>query len=98
MERLGLGYEALAAINPRLLYVGMFGFSQRGRLAKNAAFDDLIQAASALPHALAQTTGAVPRYLPFNVGDRMVGLYAFGVISAALYGRTQTGRGQRIDI
>ena len=98
MERLGLGYEALAAINPRLLYVGMFGFSQRGRLAKNAAFDDLIQAASALPHALAHTTGAVPRYLPFNVGDRMVGLYAFGVISAALYGRTQTGRGQRIDI
>lgn len=98
MQRLGLGYEALAEVNPRLLYVGMFGFSQRGRHAASAAFDDLIQAASALPDALARTTGDVPRYVPFNVGDRMVGLYAFGVIAAALYGRTQTGRGQRVDV
>ncbi len=98
MERLGLGYEVLAAANPRLLYVGMFGFSQRGRYAPSAAFDDLIQAASGLPAALAQTSDAEPRYLPFNVADRMVGVYAFGIISAALYGRAQTQRGQRIDI
>ncbi len=98
MERLGLGYDVLSEDNPRLLYVGMFGFSQRGRMAPSAAFDDLIQAASGLPAALALSSGAEPRYLPFNVADRMVGVYAFGVISAALYGRTQTGRGQRIDI
>lgn len=98
MERLGLGYDVLAAVNPQLLYVGMFGFSQRGRLAPNAAFDDLIQAACGLPAAFAQTSGAEPRYLPFNVADRMVGVYAFGIISAALFGRTRTQRGQRIDI
>ena len=98
MERLGLGYEVLAAENPRLLYVGMFGFSQRGRLAPNAAFDDLIQAASGMAAAIAKSSGAEPRYLPCNVADRMVGVYAFGIISAALYGRTHTGRGQRIDI
>ncbi len=98
MQRLGLAYEDLAAINPRLLYVGMFGFSQRGRRAASAAFDDLIQAASALPHAMALHTGESPRYVPFNVADRMVGLYAFGVISAALVGRQRSGRGQRIDI
>jgi crotonobetainyl-CoA:carnitine CoA-transferase CaiB-like acyl-CoA transferase len=98
MERLGLGWEALAAVNPQLLYVGMFGFSQRGPMAASAAFDDLIQAASALPDALAMSAGGIPRYVPFNIADRMVGLYAFGVISAALHGRSRTGIGQRIDI
>lgn len=98
MQRLGLGYETLAALNPRLLYVGMFGFSQRGRYAASAAFDDLIQAACALPQAMALGTGDIPRYLPITIADRSVGLYAFGVISAALYGRERTGRGQRIDV
>ena len=98
MERLGLGYEALAAINPRLIYAGMFGFSQRGRYAASAAFDDLIQAACALPQAMALSSGDIPRYLPITIADRSVGLYAFGVISAALYGRERSGRGQRVDV
>lgn len=98
MARLGLGYDALAAINPRLLYVGMFGFSQRGRYAASAAFDDLIQAACALPQAMAMGSGDIPRYMPITIADRSVGLYAFGVISAALYGRERTGKGQRIDV
>ena len=98
MQRLGLGYETLAAINPRLIYVGMFGFSQRGRYAASAAFDDLIQAACALPQAMAMGSGDIPRYLPITIADRSVGLYAFGVISAALYGRERTGRGQRVDV
>jgi crotonobetainyl-CoA:carnitine CoA-transferase CaiB-like acyl-CoA transferase len=98
MQRLGLDYETLAAINPRLLYVGMFGFSQRGRYAASAAFDDLIQAACALPQAVAVGSGGIPRYLPITIADRSVGLYAFGVISAALYGRERTGRGQRVDV
>jgi crotonobetainyl-CoA:carnitine CoA-transferase CaiB-like acyl-CoA transferase len=98
MERLGLGYEALAAVNPRLIYAGMFGFSQRGRYAASAAFDDLIQAACALPQAMALSSGDIPRYLPITIADRSVGLYAFGVISAALYGRERSGRGQRVDV
>lgn len=98
MQRLGLGYEALAAVNPRLIYAGMFGFSQRGRYAPKPAFDDLIQAASALPLAVANTTGGIPRYVPFNVADRSVGLYAFGIIASALYARERTGLGQRVDV
>ncbi len=98
MQRLGLDYDTLAALNPRLIYAGMFGFSQRGRYAASAAFDDLIQAACALPQAMGISSGDIPRYLPITIADRSVGLYAFGVIGAALYGRTQTGRGQRIDI
>jgi crotonobetainyl-CoA:carnitine CoA-transferase CaiB-like acyl-CoA transferase len=98
MQRLGLGYEDLAAVNPKLIYVGMFGFSQRGRYAPQAAFDDLIQAASGLPLAVAEGTDGTPRYVPITIADRSVGLYAFGVISAALYARSQTGRGQRVDV
>lgn len=98
MARLGLDYDTLAAINPRLIYAGMFGFSQRGRHAASAAFDDLIQAACALPQAVALSGGGIPRYLPITIADRSVGLYAFGVIAAALYGRERSGRGQRVDI
>ncbi len=98
MQRLRLAYEDLAAVNPRLIYVGMFGFSQRGRYAPQAAFDDLIQAACALPQAVALGSGDIPRYLPITIADRSVGLYAFGVICAALYARERTGRGQRVDV
>ena len=98
MRRLGLDFETLAALYPRLIYVGMFGFSERGRYAGNAAFDDLIQAACALPQAVALGSGDVPRYVPFTLADRMVGQHAFGVICAALYAREQTGLGQRVDV
>jgi crotonobetainyl-CoA:carnitine CoA-transferase CaiB-like acyl-CoA transferase len=98
MQRLGLGYEQLAAANQKLIYAGMFGFSQRGRYAPQAAFDDLIQAACGLPLVVAEGSGGIPRYVPLTIADRSVGLYAFGVICAALYAREQTGRGQRVDI
>lgn len=98
MQRLGLDYETLAKLNPRLLYVGMFGFSQRGRYAPKAAFDDLIQAATGLPLAVSMGSGDIPRYLPITIADRSVGLYAFGVISAALYAQARTGKGQRVDV
>lgn len=98
MERLGLGYEVLAKVNPKLIYAGMFGFSQRGRYAAQAAFDDLIQAASGLPMAVAEGSNSIPRYVPITIADRSVGLYAFGVICAALYAQKQTGRGQRVDV
>lgn len=98
MQRLGLGYEELAELNPRLVYVGMFGFSQRGRYAPDPAFDDLIQAACALPMAMAAGSGDIPRYMPLTIADRSVGLYAFGVISAALFAQARTGKGQRVDV
>jgi crotonobetainyl-CoA:carnitine CoA-transferase CaiB-like acyl-CoA transferase len=98
MQRLGVGYEDVRAINPRLIYAGMLGFSQRGRYAPEPAFDDLIQAATGLPGAVADATQGIPRYVPITIADRSVGLYAFGVIAAALYARERTGEGQRVDI
>lgn len=98
MARLGLTYEALQECNPRLIYVGMFGFSQRGRYAPSPAFDDLIQAATAMPTALGASLDDVPQFIPLNLVDRSVGLYAFGVIASALFARERTGIGQRIDV
>lgn len=98
MERLGLSYKAVSEVNPKIIYVGALGFSQRGRYAANAAFDDLIQAAVALPTLVAEAGGGSPRYLPITIADRSVGLYLFGIISTALYSRCQSGRGQRVDV
>lgn len=98
MVRLGLGWDRLRALNPRLIYVGTFGYSQRGCYAAEPAFDDLIQAATGFAHAMSLATGGPPAYAPVTVADRAVGYYAFGAISAALYGRERTGTGQRVDV
>ena len=99
MARLGLTYEALKAVNPRLIYVGMFGFSQHGRYAASPAFDDLIQAATGATAAMAAASpDGSGGFVPLNVMDRSVGLYAFGVIASALYAREKTGQGQRVDV
>lgn len=98
IERLRLTYEDLVQINPRLVYVSLVGFSQRGRYARSPAFDDLIQAAAALPWVVAANSDGKPRYVPVNIADRTVGYYAFGVVLAALYSRDRTGKGQRVDV
>ncbi|ANY83804.1 acetyl-CoA acetyltransferase (plasmid) [Microvirga ossetica] len=98
MQRLGLDYEAVRLVNPRIVYVGTFGFSQRGRYADSRAFDDSIQAAVAIPEASVRAGSDVPRYAPLNLSDRATGLYAFGVICAALLARERTGCGQAVDV
>lgn len=98
MERLQLTYEAFSEVNPKIIYVGTFGFSQRGRYAAARAFDDLIQAAVAIPEASMRAGSESPRYAPLNMADRATGLYAFGVICAALLSRERSGRGQAVDV
>ena len=98
MARLKLGYEDLRAVNPRLLYVGAFGYSQRGPYAAKAAYDDLIQGAVGLPWLFREAGGAAPRYLPAIVADRATGLQVANVVCAGLYWREKSGRGQRIDV
>jgi crotonobetainyl-CoA:carnitine CoA-transferase CaiB-like acyl-CoA transferase len=98
MARLQLGYDVVSAINPRLVYAGVFGFGQDGPYAAKPAYDDLIQGATALPALMAQTADGVPRYVPNALVDRIVGLTAVGAICASLVDRNRTGRGQRVDI
>jgi crotonobetainyl-CoA:carnitine CoA-transferase CaiB-like acyl-CoA transferase len=98
MARLGVGYARLNEVNPRLIYASMVGFSQKGPYGPKAAYDDMMQAATGLAAVMGQQAESEPRYLPLTIADRSVGLYAFGVIAAALYARTQTGKGQCVDI
>jgi crotonobetainyl-CoA:carnitine CoA-transferase CaiB-like acyl-CoA transferase len=98
MRRLRLDYEQVARANPRIIYAGAFGFDQRGPYAAKPAYDDLIQGAVGVP-ALAQCAGTeVPRYTPANIADRTVGLRMANAISAALYFRERTGKGQSIEV
>lgn len=98
MARLGLDYDAVAALNPRLVYAGLFGFSQDGPYAARPAYDDLIQGGATLSYLIARASGGPPRYVPAAIADRIVGVTAVGGILAALLARHRTGRGQRVDV
>lgn len=97
MGRLGLGYEQVAVLNPRIIYCGAYGFGEAGRYAGKPALDDLIQGSVALPSLVGRVTGE-PRYLPTNLCDRTTGLTAVYSVLAALYAREKTGRGQAIEV
>lgn len=98
MARLKLSYAEVRASNPGIIYVGAFGYSQRGPYAAKPAYEDLIQGAAGLPY-LFQVQGAdEPHYVPINLVDRTVGQQIAGAVSAALYYRERTGKGQRVDI
>jgi len=98
MARLQLSYDEVRKVNARIIYAGCFGYSQRGPYAAKAAYDDLIQGASGLPYLLQRQGAAEPRYAPMIVADRSVGQQVASAVSAALYHREKTGKGQRIDI
>jgi len=98
MERLGLSYEAVRAVNDGIIYAGLYGYGQDGPYAARPAFDDLIQGAIGIP-ALAQAAdGREPAYAPTAIVDRGVALWAVGQVNAALFHRERTGQGQRLDI
>lgn len=98
MARLGLDFETVAALNPRIVYAGLFGFAQDGPYAARPAYDDLIQGAALIPHLIARASGGEPRYVPTAMADRVVGLAAVNGILASLLARQHTGRGQRLDV
>jgi crotonobetainyl-CoA:carnitine CoA-transferase CaiB-like acyl-CoA transferase len=98
MARLKLSYEVIKEINPRIIYVGCFGYSQRGPYAAKAAYDDLIQGAAGVPWLLHKQGAREPRYAPILVADRSVGQQVASAVSAALYYREKTGKGQRVDV
>ncbi|HYD67341.1 CoA transferase [Azospirillum sp.] len=98
MARLGLSYAEVAEANPRIVYVGLFGYGQDGPYAAKPAYDDLIQGAVAIPTLFAASTGGEPRYVPATMVDRTVGLHAVYAVTAALFHRERTGEGQAVDV
>lgn len=98
MARLGLGYDDIRKVNPRIIYASATGFGARGRYAGKPAYDDLIQGLSGIAAITRDAWGGEPRYMPLAIADRTVGLYLANAISAALYHRERTGEGQAIEI
>jgi crotonobetainyl-CoA:carnitine CoA-transferase CaiB-like acyl-CoA transferase len=98
MARLRLSYEDVRKVNERIIYVGCFGYSQRGPYAAKAAYDDLIQGAAGVPWLLKKQGADAPRYAPIIIADRSVGQQVASAVSAALYYREKSGKGQRVDV
>jgi crotonobetainyl-CoA:carnitine CoA-transferase CaiB-like acyl-CoA transferase len=96
VERLGLGYDTLAATHPKLIWCGISGYGPDGPYRDKKAYDMLVQAES----GVVSVTGSAdaPAKVGISVADIASGLYAYSSILAALYAREKTGQGRRIDI
>ncbi len=97
LAELGLGYEDLSTINPKLIYCSMTGFGHTGPKAQHPAYDVVIQAYSGLMAANGEG-GSPPVRVGPPVVDYGTGAQAAMSISAALFQRTHTGKGQHIDV
>jgi len=99
VERLGLDYAAVKAINPGIIYAHCVGFGQDGPYADLQAYDDVIQAASGTATLLPRVDGNPrARYLPSLIADKVAGLHgAYGVLAAIIH-KMRTGEGQKVEI
>src|SRR6266700_1490647 len=96
-EALGLGYEALEAINPRLIYASFSAFGQTGPRRQQTAYDHVIQATSGIM-AMTGTEEVNPVKFGSPAIDYATGMTGAFALSAALFQREKTGKGQRIDM
>lgn len=96
-EALGLGYEDLSKLNPRLIYCSMSAFGQTGIKRERTAYDQVIQATSGLM-AQTGTEEVSPIKMGAPVVDYATGLSGAFAMASALFQRERTGRGQRIDL
>ena len=97
MDRLGIGYKGLSAINPTLIYCCISGFGQTGPYSHEAGYDGKIQALSGIMSITGHAEMG-PTRAGFAVCDVLSGATAAFAVAAALYQRTHTGKGQFIDV
>ena len=100
MDRLGLGYERLREINPRLVYCSISGYGQAGPQAERAAYAMIVHAESGFDRALMRYAGDRDRPAPgaVFVADVLGAINAYAAIQTALVHRASTGDGQRVDV
>ena len=94
-DRLGVGYAALAALNPRLIYSSVTAFGNTGPYTERPGFDPLLQAMGGL--MTLQGFGGPPQYLRIAPTDYYCAALACQAVLAALYVRERTGRGQKVE-
>ncbi len=100
MQRLGLDYATLAAINPRLVYCSISGYGQTGPAAGRPAYAPIVHAASGFDRTLMRYAGdrTQPMHGAVFIADLLGGIYAYAGIQTALVQRTRTGLGQHVDV
>jgi crotonobetainyl-CoA:carnitine CoA-transferase CaiB-like acyl-CoA transferase len=97
LKSLGLTWEALSAINPKLVHCTIAGFATGGPYDGAPAYDTIIQGLSGVAAANEAMLGE-PRFAPFVLTDHIVGIIAAQAICAALVARERSGEGQAIEV
>ena len=98
MQRLGLGAEALRALSPKLIYVSISGFGERGPYAHQRVYDPVIQALSGATDIQADRGTNRPKMFRIIIADKVTALTAAQAVSAALFARERSGAGQHIRL
>jgi crotonobetainyl-CoA:carnitine CoA-transferase CaiB-like acyl-CoA transferase len=97
IEKHGFGHQAVCARNPRMIYAAIHGYREGGPYSRQPAYDDVIQGQSGVAALMSEIAGE-PRYAPTILADKTTALALVGAISAALYAREKTGRGQFVEV
>ena len=97
LDRVGLGWSALEARNPRLLHCSILAFGRGGPYFNRPAYDPIVQSLSGVAGTFERATGT-PRFVPMVMTDHITGLIAAQCIGFALYRRERTGRGEAIEV
>lgn len=97
MEKFGLDYDTLSAINPQLVYCSITGFGETGPNKNMPGYDFIIQAMSGLMSITGNDTSG-PQKVGVAITDILTGLYAANGIQSALLERTRSGKGQKLDL
>ena len=97
-ERIGIGYDAIKAVAPQVVYLSISGFGEHGPYAAKPVYDPLVQALSGLATVQAGSDTERPRLVRTILPDKLTGVVAAQAVTAALLARTRTGRGQHIRV
>jgi crotonobetainyl-CoA:carnitine CoA-transferase CaiB-like acyl-CoA transferase len=97
LEKLGLDFATLQALNPRLIYCQMLAFGRGGTYFNRPAYDTVIQSSAGFAGTFEKSSGE-PRFVPMVVTDHITGLVSAQAIGFALYRRTQQGVGELLEI
>lgn len=96
LERMGLGYGDIQALNPGIVYCSISGYGRTGPLAEKPGYDLIIQAYSGLMDLTGEPDG-LPMRVGFSLVDLFTGMMAYGSVLTALYHQRQTGQGQYLE-
>jgi crotonobetainyl-CoA:carnitine CoA-transferase CaiB-like acyl-CoA transferase len=97
IDRLGFGHQAVCARNLRIVYAGLHGYRGGGPYSGQPAYDDIIQGQSGVAALMAEIAGE-PRYAPTILADKTTALTLANAVTAALFAREKTGRGQFVEV